>query len=49
MKKQKKRSKNSTLSKIFITNGIDNKVLDKNAIIPNGWRRGMTKRKNHES
>lgn len=37
----------SNKGKVFITNGTDNKYVDKYSILPDGWKYGMT-RKNRE-
>ena len=36
--------KNGMEGKIFITNGIKNKVINKNEDIPDGWSKGQIKK-----
>ena len=39
---QKKKQSESMKSKIWITNGVDNKRVNVNEVIPDGWKRGKT-------
>ena len=38
------KEKNGMYNKMFITDGIINKVVDKNFIIPHDWKKGLTKK-----
>ena len=42
-------NKNPMYGKMRITNGVENRIIDSNSLIPDGWRRGITRKKSDEN
>lgn len=40
---------NPMYSKVRITNGVENRIIDSNSLIPDGWRRGITRKNSDEN